>query len=179
MQHFGDAISIWFEAVDEWCHNHEGLGGWVGAIGTVIAIFVTWGLARLEYRRTLKEQARRKASEIDTIHLVIEAFKGMLDYYYEIAVANDPGAIGFYSNKEGNGAIEAMQDLAQMSVISWPTISLYVDFRWYFGLAVQVLETSNSNPIDKGDLERKFSAQAGFLPRVIEQLVSARKRFLR
>lgn len=34
-----------------WTEKHAGLGGWVGTLGAITAIFVTWALARSEYSK--------------------------------------------------------------------------------------------------------------------------------
>jgi hypothetical protein len=55
------------QAVFDWTEKHAGLGGWVGAIGSVLAIFVAWSLARAEYKRSVRRIIARRNAELDVI----------------------------------------------------------------------------------------------------------------
>lgn len=54
----------------DWFERHAGLGGWVGGIGAIIAIFAAWYLAHAEYTRDLPlnfHPAAIRASAVDTL----------------------------------------------------------------------------------------------------------------
>jgi hypothetical protein len=113
---FSSSLSDWFRIVDDWCDVHEGLGGWVGAVGAIIAVFVAWALSRAEYRRTMRENARHQAASIETIRLIIIAFDAMLSSYVRLAVAEHHGANGFLSRLEETGPIGAKSAVQALSL---------------------------------------------------------------
>jgi purine-cytosine permease-like protein len=57
-------LSSFSQNVLDWTEKHAGLGGWVGALGAVFAIFVTWGLARAEYLRMRRQEKVKNRAKL-------------------------------------------------------------------------------------------------------------------
>src|SRR4051812_19158538 len=51
----------------KWAEKHSGLGGWVGAIGSIIAIIAAWMISRYEYMRDKRKEVERINKNIDLI----------------------------------------------------------------------------------------------------------------
>jgi uncharacterized membrane protein len=97
--------------------KHAGLGGWVGAVGAVFAIFVTWGLARLEYLRTKRQAIARERAEIRLIILVILDFNLKIMEPYIKGIRDNSDKINeFYSKHMNDSEMHAMTDLAHLPV---------------------------------------------------------------
>jgi hypothetical protein len=143
--------SSFSQDVLDWTEKHAGLGGWVGALGAVIAIFVTWGLARAEYQRTRRQEKAKRRAEIDLFKRVISAFESKVQRFKELAQDKQDKSetFRFYTEHIMNGAEwQGMRDLESLPVINWPTLEIYAEFRRYF-------EASNSfmlaaDPINVG-----------------------------
>jgi hypothetical protein len=140
----------------EWTEKHAGLGGWVGAIGAVVAIFLTWVLARFEYLKTQRETAKAERREKSIITGIVAEFDKLLTEYVDGAFRNDAEAIGFYQKHSSDTRIVAMTDLANLPVMAWPSLGLYHSFKRYWFASLEVLETSNFSPINVEDLKRKL-----------------------
>ena len=57
----------------EWIEKRAGLGGWVVALGALLAILFAWIIVRAEYLRR-QERAKRRA-EIELFLKIITAFE--------------------------------------------------------------------------------------------------------
>jgi hypothetical protein len=82
----------------EWFEKHAGLGGWVGTIGAIIAVFVAWGLARSEYLRAQRLDDARVNTEINLISRTASEFDPIVQRYLALSKANDPNAAGYATN---------------------------------------------------------------------------------
>src|SRR5271154_3944633 len=78
--------------VMDWAEGHSGLGGWVGAIGSIVAIFVAWFLVRHEYRRDKRREAARLNAEIDLMVRILENFEAFIQEYVSAVNEKDPEA---------------------------------------------------------------------------------------
>jgi hypothetical protein len=96
----------------KWAEGHPGLGGWVGAIGAILAIFVTWGLARAEYRRAEKRDDDRKNREIDLLKKIVSEFNTLMVEYFDGAAGGDPLLDGFHQRHMNDPEFHSMMDLA-------------------------------------------------------------------
>jgi hypothetical protein len=136
------------QSVLEWTEKHAGLGGWVGAFGAVIAIFVTWGLARAEYLRSKRQRMARVKEEIFLISSIVYEFDAMVHGYERAALGHDSTATVFFVCHMTDPKFLAANDLASLPVTQWPSFSAYSAFKRYWYFAQKVLETSNSQPIN-------------------------------
>jgi hypothetical protein len=82
-------------SIIDWAEHHAGLGGWVGAIGAIFAIFVTWGLARSEYLRVQRLESGRVNSEIALFVRITTDFQPLVQRYIELVDAKDPAAADY------------------------------------------------------------------------------------
>jgi hypothetical protein len=128
-------------AITEWCEKHAGLGGWVGALGAIIAIFVTWGLARAEYSRAKRLEAARLNEEIALFERITRDFNPVVVRYLELVDANDREAIDYRGKHDGTPKWSRMADLNWMPVTQWPSVASYDSFKRYFTAACRLLET--------------------------------------
>lgn len=142
--------------VMEWTEKHAGLGGWVGGVGAVLAIFVTWGLARAEYLRTRRQEARKVRAQLALIGDTIAMFTPILDGYLKSVRANEGAPINFYERQTNGSKFLATRDLANTPIMQWPSWVLYSCFKEYWFAFVEVLETSKQSPINRDDVEEKW-----------------------
>jgi hypothetical protein len=107
-------ISCFVQFLMDWAERHPGLGSWVGALGSVLAIFAAWLLARHEYRRNQREAAIRKVGEIDLICKIISDYEALLVSVYIDALKAGTQAhlVGFYSQHMNDPEWHSMRDLA-------------------------------------------------------------------
>jgi hypothetical protein len=122
-----------------WAEQHAGLGGWVGAIGAMLAIFLTWGLARAEYRRDERRAHARKNTEIDLLKKIASEFNALMDIYFA-AIGGDSLADTFYQRHMNDPKFHSMSDLAHIPVTQWPSIESYVSFKNYWFWSIKDLE---------------------------------------
>jgi hypothetical protein len=147
-------VSIWTAFSDhahaavDWAERHAGLGGWVGAVGSIIAIFVTWLLSRREYLRTVRQQGALKRAEIDLILRMVSDFEKLFQRYVGFVVAGRPEAINFNAQHSNDAEYHAMIDLAHLPVVAWPSFRAFANFKRYWSRSLRVLETSQSQPIN-------------------------------
>lgn len=167
----------YFSGLAAWTEKHAGLGGWVGAAGAVLAIFVTWGLARAEYLRSKRQDRAKRRTEIDLIAKIIFDFEALLQTYAKAAVANSSEAIAFYTKHLNDADLHGMRDLAHMPVTSWPSLETYRCFKLYWFFSVQLLETSNTHPINVSGLPPKLEAHDYWFEHFKHSLETARKSY--
>jgi hypothetical protein len=84
----------------EWFEKHAGLGGWVGAIGALLAIFVTWKLARAEYLRAQRVNKERVNRIIKLFEQITREFNPIVTRFVRLLEAKDPAA-AFLSSRVG------------------------------------------------------------------------------
>ena len=132
-----------------WAERHAGLGGWVGAIGAIIAIFVTWSLARSEYLRTLQVEHARMNAEISLIREAAAEFDPIVQQYIKLYEARDPRAKDYYGTELLNDPrVGRMTDLGSMPITQWPSMESYDAFKRYLFASTRLLQTSvDANPI--------------------------------
>jgi hypothetical protein len=123
----------------EWTEHHAGLAGWVGALGAILAIFVTWALARAEYHRDERRANARKDREVDLLKKIASEFKALMDTYFA-AAGDDPLGDTFYQRHMNDPEFHSMRDLAHIPVIQWPSIEAYVSFKNYWSGSIKDLE---------------------------------------
>lgn len=129
------------QSILDWAERHAGLGGWVGAIGAVIAIFVTWGLSRAEYLRTRNHEIARERAAILLLKRVLFDFDLKIMQPYFEAVVNDSAlASGYYRRHFNDSQMAAMTDLAHLPVTEWPTVNSYFYFKRYWQNSLVLLK---------------------------------------
>jgi hypothetical protein len=145
---------LWTNTLD-WCEKHAGLGGWIGAVGSILAILAAWYLARAEYRRAMRREAAKLRSERATIGFVIQGFDSIVQKYIENVRTGDTALVANYDIKHMNDPeYHAARDLAFIPVTHWPSLATYFSFKSYWFLAMQVLQTSQHLPIVRENLDQ-------------------------
>jgi hypothetical protein len=136
------AIASGASEVAEWCEKHAGLGGWVGAVGAIVAIFATWGIARAEYSRAKRLETARRNEEIALFERIISDFNPIVLRYLELVDANDRDAIDYAGKWVSDPKRRRIDDLDRMPVTQWPSVASYDSFKRYFTAATSLLATS-------------------------------------
>lgn len=134
-------LNEWVALVAEWCEKHAGLGGWVGAVGAIVAIFATWGIARAEYSRAKRLEAERRNEEIALFERITRDFNPIVSRYLELVDAHDQEAIDYSGKRVSDAKRLRMDDLSRMPVTQWPSVASYDSFKRYFEAALQLLAT--------------------------------------
>src|SRR5277367_5088551 len=123
MESFWSTLSSYAELARDYGHvavdraeRHSGLGGWVGALGSILAIFVAWYLARREYLRIWRRQAMLRSQEIDLIQQIILDFESLVQSYVEAALGGRPEANNFNAIHSNDATYLGMIDLAHLPV---------------------------------------------------------------
>jgi hypothetical protein len=181
MQHITGLVavmSVWFKAVADWCRDNEGLGGWVGAIGAVIAIFVTWGLARAEYQRTKRESVAQKLRQLSMLHATIYVGDGIIMSCAENVIKNDSAVVEYWYNESKNGTkVRLLEELDKLPITDWPNPMIVLSFRPYWRSASRFLESLGSAQLtrdervelvddykkNRANLEESFAAIEGYI----------------
>jgi hypothetical protein len=154
--------------------KHAGLGGWVGAVGAVIAIFVTWGLARGEYLRTKRQERVRREAEIDLITRILSAFEAQVQRYKDLG-PDHPEAAGFPYVHINDPEWHSMNDLAHLPVTHWPTLETYAEFKRYWYATESFLKMAGTTNANKVDLYNQWqNAHDEGLVALMNSLKSAR-----
>lgn len=158
------------QPVLNWTERHPGLGGWVGAVGVVIAIFVTWGLSRAEYFRTKRQERARRLAEIDLLRKIITVFESQVQRYKELGPDN-PEAAGFHSIHMNDAEWQSMRDLAFMPVINWPTLETYAEFKRYWYASTQFMQMTGISNVNKRELYAQWQEMHDELFRTLMKLL--------
>jgi hypothetical protein len=145
----------------------------VGAVGSVVAIFAAWGLARAEYLRTKKQAIARRKTEIELISKIISDFEAVVQRYARAAKEDSEEALKFYSKHMNGSEWHAMCDLAHLPVTGWPSLESYASFKQYWFFSLKTLETSHSATIDKNELEMQLKQHDVWLTKVRNALKAA------
>lgn len=159
----------------KWAEDHQGLGGWVGAIGAVLAIFVTWRLARAEYRRAETRDHDRKNREIDLLKKIVSEFNTLMVDYFDRAAGGDPLLDKFHGRHMNDPEFHSMIDLAHIPVTQWPSIEAYVSFKNYWFYALKDLQ----NPIMTADVPHFANKSQLLFTELLTGLDGARRRNVR
>ncbi len=144
------------QIVVDWAEKHAGLGGWVGAVGAIVAILVAWALARTEYRRIKKQSLKRKRDEINLIGRIVSEYDNLVQKFAQAVSANNSTANSFKRRHANDAEMHSMRDLAHVPVTSWPSLDAYTCFKQYWFKSNQALDTSDMSPINREDAERKL-----------------------
>lgn len=150
-----DAVMTYIQCILAWAEKHSGLGGWVGAAGAVIAIFVTWALARAEYQRTKRQESVRKLAEIDLFLKIITAFEAQVQHYKDLG-PDDPEAVSFPNLHLNDPEWHSMKDLAFLPVVNWPTLEIYAEFKRYWSACTTFLQMAGTTNTNKGELYTRW-----------------------
>jgi hypothetical protein len=135
--------------------KHAGLGGWVGAIGAVLAItvavvgiFVALSIARSEYRHSRIEEQKRRRAEIDLITNIINAFEALVRRYSGLD-QNSQEAKDFVKTHMNDPEWHSTSDLASLPVTQWPNLETYFEFKRYWFDSLQFVKMASINDVDK------------------------------
>jgi hypothetical protein len=170
-----DKIGASVCAVFDWTEKHPGLGGWVGAVGSILAILAAWYLARREYLRIKRQTAARRRAEIDLIGTVNSEFEAIVKRYADAAITDKPEALHFFNNHMNDSELNGMYDLVHIPVTQWPSLEAYANFKRYWWFSLKVLETSNAATIDKSELDVQLRQHDVWLIKVRDVLKTARR----
>jgi hypothetical protein len=157
-----------------WFERHAGLGGWVGAVGAILAIFAAWLLARAEYLRTQHIENERVNTEINLISKTASQFDPMVQQYIKLVQENDATAKGFYNARLNDPRRTRMVDFNTMPVTQWPSVEAYDAFKEYFIASTMLMETSGSDA-DKSIKESYIIGYSGKLEALQKALNAARR----
>jgi hypothetical protein len=157
----------------EWFERHAGLGGWVGAVGAIIAVFVAWGLARSEYERALQLEKDRMNADISLIDRTVSEFDLTVQKYIQLARANDPEVKGYYNKHLSDPERSRMNSLTAMPIIQWPSIESYDAFMRYLAQTGAVLLPVDANDLDS--LEQRKQGDDNALGTLRAALKDARR----
>lgn len=162
-------LSSLVQDVVDLAEKHAGLGGWVGAVGAILAIFVTWGLARAEYLRTKRQAIARQRAGIRLMRMVIFDFdlKIMQPYIKALQDDNDTSIDGYYARRQNYAEVHAMIDLAHLPVTEWPAVDSYFFFKRYWFNSTQLL---NMPRTALSDIQRQIKANA-FLFKTVDAML--------
>jgi len=152
----------------DWLEKHAGLGGWVGAFGAIVAIFVTWGLARAEYLRTRRLEASRLNAEIGLFERITTEFQPIVLRYLQLVDANDREAIDYRGKQTNDPRWLRLVDLNWLPVTQWPSVEAYDRFKQYFAAANRLLETPMGEEATMRTRREAFEGTFEALQRALE-----------
>jgi len=125
-------IAGWLTCVSRWAETHAGLGAWLGAIGSVIAIFAAWWLAHHEYRRGRRAEADRRKEQVRLFAQVVDDYREMISAYVADLEASGIYALDRSRIDLNDPRAHAMRDLAHIPIHLWPSAEAYLAFKQYF-----------------------------------------------
>jgi hypothetical protein len=128
----------------DWFERHAGLGGWIGAIGAVIAILAAWWLARAEYQRTQRLEDARVNTEISLISRTATEFDPIVQQFIKFAEAHDQKVHGYSKRQQDDGRWLRMVDFNTMPITQWPSVDSYDAFKRYFLASRRLIEAPNT-----------------------------------
>jgi len=177
MESFGFTLLDYVHGAVAWTDRHPGLGGWVGAIGSIIAIFVAWYLARREYVRTRHHYDTFRREEIELIEKIISDFERvLLQPFAEAVVSGRPEAYQFQTHHMNDVEYHCMIDLAGLPVVNWPSLQAYARFKRYWSRSLRVLETSQNQPVNSETFALRLREHDEVFPRLIDALNATKGR---
>jgi hypothetical protein len=168
-----------FQLSDIWCllkyisylaEQNKGLGGWVGAIGSILAVIFAWLISRAEYMRTIK---RENINKNQTIDLIVEA----INRYHKIVGGFDRTAYDYVSYWKGYSSDtinQAMDDLANTNFTSWPSLDCFLLFRKYHNCATNMIECANLMMTKREGITMQCKECEGYYNALMDALERAR-----
>jgi hypothetical protein len=106
----------------------------------VLAVFVTWVLARAEYLRNQRQARARLGAEVDLLEKIVADYGRGLKGYTDPLRTSGSVTPSFYSAHMNDPEWHAMRDLAHVPVIQWPSLEAYMCFKGYWSAAVTMVE---------------------------------------
>ena len=159
----------------DWFERHAGLGGWLGSVGTVLAILAAWWLAHQEYLRAVGLDNERTNSEIALISRTASEFDRLVQTYIaDVKVGNYHNNY-FYRSHLNDAEFRRLDDINSMPITQWPSVASYDAFKRYDFAAITVLKTSEDLDWSSIGFERRVEAYEGTLEEVQKALNAARK----
>jgi hypothetical protein len=128
--------------VDYWFKRHAGLGGWVGAVGAIAAIFAAWLLAQAGYLRPQRLEDGRMNAQISLIGNTASQFDPLVQQYIKLALGNDSKVTEYYHRRIDDPRVEKMIDLNTMPMSHWPSIEVHHAFNEYLFSSIMLMQTS-------------------------------------
>ena len=158
-----------------WFDSHSGTGSWVGAAGAVVAIFLTFTLARCEYMRIQEVENERVNRLISLIGRSASECDQVVQEYIRLVRSNDTTAKGYYSRTTNDIRLHHMYDFAHTPVAQWPSIETYDAFKTYWFLSVSLLQTSDDIKATDDEVRQRIGAYDGSLAKLQKTLSASRK----
>jgi hypothetical protein len=166
----------------DWFERHAGLGGWVGAVGAVIAIFAAWWLARAEYQRAQRLEDARMNTEISLVGRTAIDFDPIVQKYIQLW-KEGKSVSSYYSNQQNDGRWLRMVDFNTMPITQWPSVETYDAFKRYFFASLDLMKPRNYVVSSDGqgatamehDTEERIKAYDGTLKNLQDGLSAARR----
>jgi len=124
-----------------WFKRHSGLGSWVGAVGTIGAIFAAWLLAQADLRAQRLEDGRVN-DQISLISNTASQFDSLVQQYIKLALEKDSKVTEYYHRRIDDPRVEKMVDLDTMPISHWPSIEVHHAFNEYLFSSIMLMETS-------------------------------------
>src|SRR5260370_14222212 len=147
MQQSWSTIGNYTQLLIDWAEKHAGLGGWVGEIGDIIAIFVTWGLARAEYSRAQRLEDNRVNAEISLFMRITSEYQPFVQDYLKLVDAHERAAIDYRAKQDNDVRWLRLVDINWMPITQWPSVESYDAFKQYFSTSQKVLETAPTDDL--------------------------------
>jgi hypothetical protein len=142
------AAGQYLNAVLEAAEKHAGLGGWVGAIGALLAIVVTWNIARAEYNRNRRLERERRRILIKLMREATAEYDPTVRQFIELYNADSGEVADYRGLHAGDPAFARMVDFNRMPVTQWPTVEAYDAFKRYFEIT-QLLQATPLSELGK------------------------------
>jgi len=144
-------IPEWVHHLSAWTESHPGLGGWVGAVGALLAIIVTWIIARRETNRAKRQARDIRLAEGDLITKIITEFEAQIQHYKKLG-PDAPEAAGYDSAHMNDPEWHSMRDLAFLPVTHWPTLKTYAEFKRYWFACINFTKMAGTTNVNKAEL---------------------------
>lgn len=165
----------WVHHLSAWTDRHAGLGGWVGAIGALLAILAAWIIARQEYNRAKRQVRERRREEIDLITKIVTDFEAQMQQYKALGL-NSKEAAEFDIVHTNDPEAHGMSDLALMPVMQWPTVEMYAEFKRYWFASLTFRKMAATTNANKRELYEEWQKrQDEYLKRLMQSIGRARR----
>ena len=122
--------------------NDMRVGGWVGAVGAIAAIFAAWLLAQAEYLGAQRVEDGRVNAQISLIGNTASQFDPLVQQYIKFALEKDPKVAEYYHRRIDDPRVEKMIDLDTMPISHWPSIEVHHAFNEYLFSSIMLMGTS-------------------------------------
>jgi hypothetical protein len=145
---FNAILSAFFEGTEK----HPGLAAWVAVAVAILAAVLGWYAIRFEAERAKNIELN---AGIDRIREVISGFNKELEEYVDdcrtLKNVADRGLL-----QKPNQA--AMEQLARMTVLQWPSVRSFESFRTYWSRATRLLEGTRKRSTKPSHRELGYTA---------------------